>query len=71
MGFATGKTYKSDGELRMDFPGGWEGDKVDLFTEEGRASATVTVGGKRSRRDNWLSFTTMQEPSSSGGKPRM
>lgn len=46
MGFATGKTYKSDGELRMDFPGGWEGDKVDLFTEEGRASATVTVGGK-------------------------
>lgn len=46
MGFATGKTYKSDGELRMDFPGGWEGDKVDLFTEEGRASATVSVGGK-------------------------
>ena len=46
MGFATGKTYKSDGELRMDFPGGWEGDKVDLFTEEGRASVTVTVGGK-------------------------
>ena len=46
MGFATGKTYKSDGELRMDFPGGWEGDKVDLFTEEGRAYATVTVGGK-------------------------
>jgi len=32
--------------LRMDFPGGWEGDKVDLFTEEGRASATVNVGGK-------------------------
>ncbi len=46
MGFATGKAYKSDGELRMDFPGGWEGDKVDLFTEEGRASATVSVGGK-------------------------
>ena len=46
MGFATGKTYKSDGELRMDFPGGWEGDKIDLFTEEGRASAAVSVGGK-------------------------
>ena len=47
MAFATGKTYKSDGELRMDFPGGWEGDKVDLFLEEGRASAVVSVGGKK------------------------
>ena len=46
MGFATGKDYKSDGELRMDFPGGWEGDKVDLFSEEGRSSAVVSVGGK-------------------------
>ena len=34
--FATGKDYKSDGELRMDFPGGWDGDPVNLFTEEGR-----------------------------------
>ena len=29
-----------DGAKRIDFPGGWEGDKVDLFTEEGRAAAT-------------------------------
>ena len=36
MMFATGKNYKSDGELRMDFPGGWEGDEKDLFSEEGR-----------------------------------
>jgi glycosidase len=36
MMFATGKGYKSDGELRMDFPGGWQGDEKDLFTEEGR-----------------------------------
>lgn len=29
-----------DGAKRIDFPGGWDGDKVDLFTEEGRAAAT-------------------------------
>ena len=40
MMFATGKNYKSDGELRMDFPGGWPGDAVDLFTEEGRRAAS-------------------------------
>ena len=40
MMFATGKNYKSDGELRMDFPGGWAGDEKDLFTSEGRAAAT-------------------------------
>ena len=36
MMFATGKDYKSDGELRMDFPGGWPGDKENLFSESGR-----------------------------------
>ena len=36
MMFATGKDYKSDPELRMDFPGGWAGDAKDLFTAEGR-----------------------------------
>ncbi len=28
-----------DGAKRIDFPGGWEGDKVNLFTAIGRASA--------------------------------
>ena len=28
-----------DGAKRIDFPGGWEGDKVDLFSAEGRAAA--------------------------------
>jgi glycosidase len=28
-----------DGAKRIDFPGGWEGDKADLFTAIGRASA--------------------------------
>lgn len=40
MMFSTGKDYKSDGELRMDFPGGWPGDAVDLFTDAGRKAAS-------------------------------
>jgi glycosidase len=43
MMFATGKDYKSDGELRMDFPGGWEGDATNLFTEEGRTGVEAEL----------------------------
>jgi len=39
MMFATGSQHRDDGKLRMDFPGGWEGDPVDLFTQEGRQAA--------------------------------
>ena len=36
MMFMTGNPRRDDGRLRMDFPGGWPGDKINLFTEEGR-----------------------------------
>ncbi len=39
--FVTGNPRRDDGRLRMDFPGGWAGDSVDLFTEEGRAKAAA------------------------------
>ncbi len=39
MMFATGNPRRDDGRLRLDFPGGWKGDKVNLFTETGRARA--------------------------------
>ena len=39
MMFSTGTSRRDDGRLRMDFPGGWEGDTLDLFTEEGRQKA--------------------------------
>ena len=29
----------NDGAKRIDFPGGWDGDEVDLFTPEGRLAA--------------------------------
>ncbi len=34
-----------DGGLRVDFPGGWEGDRFDLFTDEGRAACDVDFDG--------------------------
>ena len=33
------------GGLRVDFPGGWEGDQMNLFTAEGRANATKNTDG--------------------------
>ncbi|MBO4454991.1 MAG: glycoside hydrolase family 13 protein [Bacteroidales bacterium] len=39
MMFTTGNPRRDDGRLRMDFPGGWSGDAVDLFTPEGRLAA--------------------------------
>ncbi|MCD8312819.1 MAG: glycoside hydrolase family 13 protein [Bacteroidales bacterium] len=38
------QTGSGDGGLRVDFPGGWEGDKVNLFTAEGREEASGFVG---------------------------
>lgn len=32
----------SDGAKRIDFPGGWSGDEIDLFTKEGRNAAGKT-----------------------------
>ncbi len=37
------KNGPGDGGLRIDFPGGWAGDKVDLFTDEGRRKASGKV----------------------------
>ena len=42
--FAIGKKGRDDSRLRMDFPGGWEGDQMDLFTEEGRKAASSVEG---------------------------
>lgn len=39
--FAINTARRDDGRLRMDFPGGWENDAVDLFTEEGRRAAAA------------------------------
>ena len=33
------------GGLRVDFPGGWEGDEMDLFSDEGRRAAAKNTDG--------------------------
>ena len=46
MMFVSRDRTQGHGGLRVDFPGGWAGDKVNLFTPEGRAAAAVNTDGK-------------------------
>ena len=41
--FTIGTSRRDDGRLRMDFPGGWEGDSIDLFSEGGRKEAAKSA----------------------------
>lgn len=43
--FITKGGWHRDGALRVDFPGGWEGDKFDLFTPEGRQDCDIDFDG--------------------------
>lgn len=46
MMFVSRDRSQGHGGLRVDFPGGWQGDKLDLFTPEGRAAAKVSTDGQ-------------------------
>lgn len=46
MMFVSKDKTQGHGGLRVDFPGGWAGDAVNLFTPEGRASALTATDGK-------------------------
>lgn len=39
----TGKTSPNDGYVRLDFPGGWPGDKVNKFSAEGRTKKDEAI----------------------------
>ncbi len=41
--FVSADRSQGHGGLRIDFPGGWEGDEVDLFSEEGRTGIAKDV----------------------------
>ena len=43
--FITKGGWHRDGALRVDFPGGWEGDQFDLFTPEGRQNCNIDFDG--------------------------
>ena len=44
--FVSADRSQGHGGLRVDFPGGWPGDKVNLFTHEGREAQRVNTDGK-------------------------
>ena len=46
MMFVSKDRSQGHGGLRVDFPGGWAGDGLDFFSEEGRAAACVSTDGK-------------------------
>ena len=45
MMFISSDLRQGHGGLRVDFPGGWEGDEFDLFTKEGRLAADTDFDG--------------------------
>ena len=44
--FVSKDRSQGHGGLRADFPGGWESDATDRFTEQGRAAMTVNTDGQ-------------------------
>lgn len=46
MMFVSRDRSQGHGGLRVDFPGGWAGDKENWFTEEGRRAALTGTDGK-------------------------
>lgn len=45
MMFLSADRSQGHGGLRVDFPGGWEGDSMNLFTPQGRAAAKYNTDG--------------------------
>ncbi len=49
----TGLEHKGHGDIRKDFPGGWEGDERDAFTREGRTEEQNEAYDFMRRLLNW------------------
>ncbi|XLS28737.1 glycoside hydrolase family 13 protein [Flavobacteriaceae bacterium M23B6Z8] len=48
-----GDKQKGDGDIRRDFPGGWDGDKNDAFTNAGRTAEQNAYFDFTSKLFNW------------------
>ncbi len=48
-----GDKKRGDGDLRRDFPGGWEGDKVNAFTGKGLLKKEIEVQNFFKKLLNW------------------
>ncbi len=51
--FVSADRSQGHGGLRIDFPGGWDGDKVNLFTAEGRTGIAKDVFDYTQRLFQW------------------
>ena len=49
----TGNKDKGDGDIRRDFPGGWQGDSINAFTPAGRNSAQSEYFNFTAKLLNW------------------
>ncbi|RAV31038.1 glycoside hydrolase family 13 protein [Sinomicrobium soli] len=52
-----GNKDKGDGDIRRDFPGGWEGDEQNAFTEAGRTERQKTYFDYTSKVFRWRKDT--------------
>lgn len=49
----TGDKNLGDGDIRRDFPGGWEGDAINAFTQEGRTAKQNELFNFTGKLFNW------------------
>ncbi|MBO3098709.1 glycoside hydrolase family 13 protein [Gelidibacter pelagius] len=53
LGMLGNKDLKGDGDIRRDFPGGWEGDPMNAFTTEGRTAEQTEYFEFSKKVFNW------------------
>lgn len=53
LGMVGNKDLKGDGDIRRDFPGGWEGDPMNAFTAEGRTAEQSAFFDFSKKIFNW------------------
>jgi len=49
----TGSKDKSDGDIRRDFPGGWQGDSINAFSSNGRTAVQNEYFNFMAKLLNW------------------
>jgi glycosidase len=54
-----GNNEKGDGDIRRDFPGGWQGDSINAFTPKGRTSMQNEYFNFLSKLLNWRKNKTV------------
>ena len=53
IGMLGDKNAKGDGDIRRDFPGGWQGDAINAFTAQGRTDSQKNYYNFTKKLFNW------------------